>query len=352
MGGRLELRGLCKDFDGFKISDLSLVAEPSQYLVIIGPTGAGKTLLLETIQGFHTLDAGEILLDEADITQLSQKQRRIAYVPQNPVFPPHSTVSEILSYGTQSVYDDARMILEGITDMMKLKPNLGREVVTLSGGERRKLALARALIKQPRVLLLDEPLNNLDIISQARLRDEIQMIHNYLDLTTIHVTHDQAEALTMADKLAVVRNGSLRAVGSVEQVYNDPCDEYAARFFGYRNIYDVKEYQHGSPYTKVNIGSVILRTSLVPDVDQSKVAVHGAEIILHRKTPVNTGDNLFQGNVHEITTVGPNTLISVDIGEKIVLTLGRRAVETARLSIGESVWVQFSTESVKPVRPW
>jgi len=352
MGGRLELHGLSKDFNGFRINDLSLVAEPGQYLVIIGPTGAGKTLLLETIQGFHKLDSGEILLDETDITELPQKQRRIAYVPQNPVFPPHSTVSEILSYGTQRVYDDASMILEGITNMMKLKPHLGREVVTLSGGERRKLALARALIQQPRVLLLDEPLNNLDIISQASLRDEIQMIHRYLDLTTIHVTHDQAEALTMADKLAVVRNGSLRAIGSVEQVYADPRDEYAARFFGYRNIYDVKEYQHGSPFTKVNIGSVVLRTSLVPDVDQNKVAVHGAEIILHRKTPMNTGDNLFQGIVDEITTVGPNTLISVDIGEKIVLTMGRRAVKTARLSIGERVWVQFSTDAVKPVRAW
>lgn len=352
MGGRLELRGLCKDFDGFEISDLSLVAEPGQYLVIIGPTGAGKTLLLETVQGFHELDSGEILLDGADITQLPQSQRRIAYVPQNPVFPPHSTVSEILSYGTQRVYDDARMILEGITEMMRLKPHLGREVVTLSGGERRKLALARALIQQPRVLLLDEPLNNLDIMSQAGLRDEIQMIHRYLDLTTVHVTHDQVEALTMADTLAVVRNGSLRAVGTVEQVYNDPRDEYAARFFGYRNIYDVVEFQHGAPYTKVDIGSVTLRTSLVPDADQSKVAIHGSEIILHRKTPMNTGDNLFQGTVDEIVTTGPTSYISVNIGKKLVLTMGRRAVEAAKLTSGERVWVQFGTDAVKPIRAW
>ena len=352
MGGRLELRGLSKDFDGFKITDLSLVAEPSQYLVVIGPTGAGKTLLLETIQGFHELDAGEILLDGADITQLPQTQRRIAYVPQNPIFPPHSKVREILSYGTGRIYDNAERILEGITAMMRLGAHLDREVVTLSGGERRKLALARALIQQPRVLLLDEPLNNLDIISQASLRDEIQMIHRYLDLTTIHVTHDQTEALTMADKLAVVRNGMLRAVGSVEQVYRDPRDEYAARFFGYRNIYDVIEYQHGVPYSKVNIGEVTLRTSLVPDEDQGKVAVHGAEIILHRKTPVNTGDNLFQGNVDEIIITGPTCYISVDIGVKLVLTMGRRAVETACLVRGERVWVQFSTDAVKPVRAW
>ncbi len=350
MGGRLELRDLNKDFDGFKITDLTLTAMPGEYLVIIGPTGAGKTLLLETIQGFHELDSGEIQLDGADITQLPQQQRRIAYVPQNPIFPPQSTVAEVLRYGTGRVYEDAQMVLDGITEMMRLKPHLGRQVVTLSGGEKRKLALARALIMQPRVLLLDEPLNNLDIISQSQLRDEIQTIHRYLDLTTIHVTHDQTEALSMADRLAVIRNGELRAMGTVEQVYNDPRDEYAARFFGYRNIYSVSEYHHGNPYTKVDIGSVVLRTSLVPDVDQTKVAVHGAEIILHRKTPMNTGDNLFQGTVSEITTTGPTTYIAADIGEKIVLTMGRRAVKTANLKIGESIWVQFSTNAVKPIR--
>ncbi len=350
MGGRLELRSINKDFDGFKITDLSLVAEPSQYLVIIGPTGAGKTLLLETIQGFHELDSGKILLDGSDITQLPQRQRRIAYVPQNPIFPPHNTVAQILSYGAGRIYEDAGRILDGITEMMKLRPHLDRQVVTLSGGEKRKLALARALIQQPRVLLLDEPLNNLDIISQSSLRDEIQMIHRYLSLTTIHVTHDQTEALSMADKLAVIRKGELRAMGSVEQVYNDPRDEYAARFFGYRNIYDVSEYQHGITYSKVNIGSITLRTSHIPDTDQKKVAVHGAEIILHRKTPVNTGDNLFQGTVAEITTTGPTCYITADIGVKIVLTMGRRPVEAANLKKGEDVWVQFSTEAVKPIR--
>ena len=110
MGGRLELRCINRNFDGFKLTDLSLLVEPGQYMVIIGPTGAGKTLLLETIQGFHELDSGEILLDGADITQLPQQQRRIAYVPQNPVFPPQSTVAQVLSYGANRIYDDASRI--------------------------------------------------------------------------------------------------------------------------------------------------------------------------------------------------------------------------------------------------
>ena len=350
MGGRLELNNIHKDFDGFEITDLTLTVEPGQYLVIIGPTGAGKTLLLETIQGFHELDSGEILLDDADITKLPQSQRRIAYVPQNPIFPQQQTVAQILSFGAGRFYDDASRILDGITEMMNLKHHLDRQVITLSGGERRKLALARALIQQPKVLLLDEPLNNLDVISQASLRDEIQMIHRYLGLTTIHVTHDQVEALTMADRLAVIRNGSLKAFGTVEEVYNDPQDEYAARFFGYRNIYPVQGYQRVEPYTEANIGGVTLRSSLVPDKDQTKVAVHGAEIILHRKPPINTDDNLFKGKVSELTTNGPISYLTADIGVKIVLTLSRRPVKAANLHKGEDIWVQFSTDAVKPIR--
>jgi ABC-type Fe3+/spermidine/putrescine transport system ATPase subunit len=266
------------------------------------------------------------------------------------VFPPQNTVGEILGYRLDHVYDDATRILEGITKMMNLIPHLDSKVVTLSSGEKRKLALARALIMQPMVMLLDEPLNNLDIISKGELRDEIQAIHRYLDLTTIHVTHDQLEALTMADKVAVIRSGELRAIGTVEEVYNDPRDEYAARFFGYRNIYDVHEYHPCTPYTKVDLGSVTLRTSHVPDIDQKKVAVHGAEIMLHKKTPVNTHDNLFQGQVTKITTMGPTSYITADIGEIIVLTMGRRPLQDTNLVIGDQIWVQFSPEAVKPIR--
>ena len=154
----------------------------------------------------------------------------------------------------------------------------------------------------------------------------------------------------MANKLAVIREGELRAIGTIEQIYDDPLDEYAARFFGYRNIYNALEYQHGKPYTKVNIGDIVLRTSHIPDIDQNKVAIHGSEIILHRRTPVNTGDNLFQGTITEIINMGPTTYITGEIGQKIVLTMGRRPVKAANLKQGESIWVQFSAEAVKPIR--
>jgi molybdate/tungstate transport system ATP-binding protein len=351
MGGKLSLRNISKDFDGFKIDDLSLTVQPGEYLVLIGPTGAGKTLLLETIQGFHRLDKGFITLNDADITMLPQSQRRIAYVPQNPYFPPQNTVQQVLEFGVNKLnYSDAQPMLKGITQMMKLTSHLDRQVVTLSGGEKRKLALARALLQQPLLLLLDEPLNNLDTISKHGLREEIATIHRYLDLTVIHVTHDQTEALTLADRIAVVRNGRLVTKGTVEHVYNNPKDEYAARFLGYQNIYDISSVEEGNSYSKIMVGNVTLRASNTPEEDQKKIAIHGSEIILHRKTPMNTDDNIYQAEVTRIVTTGPTAYITVDFGLPLILTMGRRPYKATKLKVREKLWVQFSTDAVKPIR--
>jgi ABC-type Fe3+/spermidine/putrescine transport system ATPase subunit len=351
MGGRLSLSGVSKDFDGFKIKDMTLTVEPGEYLVVVGPTGAGKTLLLETIQGFHRLDGGEILLNGADITELPQSQRRIAYVPQNPYFPPQNTARQILEYGAdRSPYGSEGRMLEGITHMMRLGEFMEKQVVTLSGGEKRKLALARALIQQPLILLLDEPLNNLDTVSKHVLREELATIHRYLDLTVVHVTHDQTEALTLADRIAVVRDGSLVTVGTVEQVYDDPVDEYAARFLGYQNIYKVSEIEHGRAYSTVKVSGVALRMSKKPSEDQTKIAVHGSDVIIQRKKPKNTGDNLFRSKVIRHFTTGPTAYITVDIGVPLVLTMGRRLYKATKLRVGKMFWVQFSPNAVKPIR--
>lgn len=350
MGGKLSLDNVSKDFDGFNISEISLTVNPGEYMVVIGPTGAGKTLLLETIQGFHDLDKGIITLNDADVTQIPQRQRRIAYVPQNPYFPPDRRVRQVLEFGVNRLdYPDPTPMVEGITKMMRLEDHLNRQVMTLSGGEKRKLALARALIQQPLLLLLDEPLNNLDVMSKHDLREELSIIHSYLDLTVIHVTHDQTEALTLADRLAVIRDGKLVTEGTVENVYNNPVDEYAARFLGYENIYPVKELEVSRKYSKVNIGDIILRTSN-PLSSRGKVAIHGSDIILHRKTPMNTDDNLYQGKVTRISTTGPNAFVTVYIGVPVTLTMGRRAYKASRLQVGEKLWVQFGTDSVKPIR--
>jgi ABC-type sugar transport system ATPase subunit len=351
MGGKLCLKQISKDFDGFKIMDLTLTVEPSEYIVIIGPTGAGKTLLLETIQGFHMLDEGEITLNAADISMLPQNQRRIAYVPQNPYFPPQNTVREILEFGVNKLnYSDTQPMIQGITKMMKLTGHLDRQVVTLSGGEKRKLSLARALLQQPLLLLLDEPLNNLDTISKHELREELATIHRFLDLTVIHVTHDQAEALTLADKIAVVRDGRLVTTGTVEDVYNNPTVEYAARFLGYENVYDVSSIEELKSYSKIKVGEITLRSSKHIEEDQKKVAIHGSEVILHRKPPVNTWDNLHQSEVIRIGTTGPTAYITVDFGLQVILTMGRRAYKASNLKVGETLWVQFSPNAVKPIK--
>jgi ABC-type Fe3+/spermidine/putrescine transport system ATPase subunit len=190
----------------------------------------------------------------------------------------------------------------------------------------------------------------LDTISKHQLREELAIIHKYLDLTVIHVTHDQTEALTLANRIAVIRDGMLVTSGTVEYVYSNPMEEYAARFLGYQNVYDVTNVELGKRITKINVGDVTLRCSNTIEEDQKKIAIHGSEIIHNRKTPVNTDDNLFQADVTRITTTGPTAYITVNFGIPMILTMGRRPYKASNLTIGEKLWIQFSTEAVKPIR--
>ena len=350
MGGKLELRAISKDFHGFAIKHLSLTVEPGEYLVVVGPTGAGKTLLLETIQGFHPLDEGEILLDGTDITRLPHHQRRISYVPQNPAFPPGTTVRQALTLGLGQPLLSQERNLEGVINLMGLASLLDREAHTLSGGEKRRLTLARALIRNPRVLLLDEPLNNLDVISKEALRRELQAIHSYLGLTTIHVTHDQVDALSLATRLAVIRGGELRKTGTIAQVYRDPQDEYAARFLGYQNIYPIEEAAPQGPNTRLSLGPITVVTTHPVSPSHGKAAVHGSEVSLHAKTPWAPNHNLFKGVVTRLTTLGPRTIVTVDIG--VEMTLELPTLRTPYIPReGEETWVSFPYGAVKPVKP-
>ena len=239
MGGRLELRSVYKDFGGFKLDNVNLSLEAGEYFVLVGPTGSGKTLLLETVNGFHSVDYGIVEFDGRDITDLPPSKRSVGYVPQTPNLNDSQTVRENIEFTVRLRHlpGDWTREVKGIIAMMSLGAMEDKLALNLSGGERRKVALARAIILKPDLLLLDEPLSSLDVSSKHALRDEISMIHRYLGCTVIHVTHNQQEALGLATRMGVMRRGTIVKTGTVEEVFDDPMDEYAARFLGYENIY-------------------------------------------------------------------------------------------------------------------
>ncbi len=352
MGGDLSLVNVTKQWDTFSLKNVTLNIKDGDYFVLVGPTGAGKTLLLETIQGFHQIDQGQILFDGEDITMVPPDKRRIAYVPQTPNLSLHQSVKENVEYPLKrrGILEEMGWEVEGIMKMMNITQHQDRETVTLSGGEKRKVSLARALIQQPKLLLLDEPLSNLDVTSKQDLREEIRMIHNYLGVTVIHVTHDQHEALSLASHLGVIRKGILVKTGTVEEVLNDPTDEYMARFLGYENIFNAKVEERANKITKMNVKGVIMKASKAPEQGQTRVAIHGDDINLQLHTPTDIRNNIYPGKVQECSNMGQTIVVTVEIGIPLRVNMSRRLFMDQGIIRDEEVWVNFAHQAVKQIR--
>lgn len=235
----IEVRGLSIRLGEFSLRQIDLRIESGSYGVVLGPTGAGKTVLLECIVGLHQPDSGRVLLDGADVTHTPPERRRVAYVPQDYCLFPHLTVFENIAFGLRLRRQPAPLVAERVEQLaalLRIETLLGRRPLNLSGGEKQRIALARALAIEPRVLLLDEPLAAVDERTRERLTGELKSIQRELSATIIHVCHNFEEALALADTLAVFCDGEIRQAGPPDDVFHRPNSEFVARFMGCSNL--------------------------------------------------------------------------------------------------------------------
>ena len=240
MAVSVRIENLVKYFgDVHAIDHISLDIEPGEIFFLLGPSGCGKTTLLRTVAGFHAADSGRIFIGDDDVTNLPPHRRNTGMVFQSYALWPHMTVAENVAFGLDVRHvrrsEAARRVAEALesvhmSDRADYKPN------QLSGGQQQRVALARALVIEPRCLLLDEPLSNLDAKLRIEMRTEIRRICKSAGLTAIYVTHDQKEALSIADRLAVLRGGRVEQVGAPAEVYRRPCNEFVAGFIGEANF--------------------------------------------------------------------------------------------------------------------
>ena len=237
----LELSHLTKSFgQTAAVRDLNLTVERGEILSILGPSGCGKTTTLRMIAGLETPTSGEIRFNDKDITALPARSRNIGLVFQNYALFPHLDVFENVAFGLRTrrikpettVEERVRKALAGV----RMEAYERREVHQLSGGQQQRIALARALAIEPDLLLLDEPLSNLDPALREDLRDQMRNIIRELNMTTVFVTHDQQEALSLADRIAIMESGVCRQVGTPDDVYSRPADAFVARFLGKANV--------------------------------------------------------------------------------------------------------------------
>lgn len=232
----VRLEGVTKSFGSVTaVSDVSLVIEDGDFFSLLGPSGCGKSTLLNTICGLETNEAGRILIDGVDVSRMTPKRRGIAMVFQDYALYPHMTVAENLSFPLKAdkwSKPDIESKVGEVSEPLELTELLARYPRELSGGQRQRVALGRALVRDPKVFLMDEPLSNLDARLRIQMRTELRLLQDRLAATVIYVTHDQAEAMTLSDRMAVMSRGSIQQVGAPIDLYDRPDNLFVAGFLG------------------------------------------------------------------------------------------------------------------------
>ncbi|WP_026896176.1 spermidine/putrescine ABC transporter ATP-binding protein [Clostridiisalibacter paucivorans] len=240
----IELRNIAMEYDGLKVlKGINLNIKENEFLTLLGPSGCGKTTTLRIIGGFLTPTEGEVLFEDKLINHIPPYQRQINTVFQKYALFPHMNVFENIAFGLKIKKVSNKEINERVARMLKLVNLQGYErasVDSLSGGQQQRIAIARALINEPRVLLLDEPLGALDLKLRKEMQIELKNMQQKIGITFIYVTHDQEEALTMSDTVVVMDGGKIQQKGTPEDIYNEPTNRFVANFIGESNIVDGK----------------------------------------------------------------------------------------------------------------
>ncbi len=336
------LENVSHNFGKFSLRDVSISVEKGEYFAILGPTGAGKTLILETIAGFYTPSGGRILLKGKDATRLQPEERNIGFVYQDYALFPHLTVEENIAFGLEmrgfnSTELDVRM--GQIMEMLKITHLKKRHPSNLSGGEQQRVALARALVFEPEILLLDEPLSALDTKTRESLREELRRIHSIKGTTTIHVTHDQTEALMLADRVAIIIDGEVAQVGTPQEVFSEPSSIKVADFTGMETILEGRVVSCADGVSTVDMGGYLTR--VVSEISEGDVYVfvRPEDIILSRERFDSSARNVLECKVERITRYGPTYRIYMDKEFSALVT--KQSVEELELKPGNKIYASF-----------
>lgn len=238
----IDLQHITKSFDGQTVlDDLNLYIRENEFLTLLGPSGCGKTTTLRIIGGFESPDSGKVIFDGKNITSLAPNERQLNTVFQKYALFPHMSIAENIAFGLKIKKKSKAYIDDKIKYALKLVNLEGfgkRSVDSLSGGQQQRIAIARAIVNEPKVLLLDEPLGALDLKLRQDMQYELIRLKNELGITFIYVTHDQEEALTMSDTIVVMNQGYIQQIGTPEDIYNEPTNAFVADFIGESNIID------------------------------------------------------------------------------------------------------------------
>ncbi len=343
----LELRNVSKLFGSIAaVKDFDLEVEKGTFVSLLGPSGCGKTTTLRMIAGFEIPDSGQIVLDGAEVTTVPPNRRGTGMVFQAYALFPNMTIRDNIAFGLDVARRPKTEINRRVQEMLalvRLEDTAGRYPHQLSGGQQQRIALARALAIRPRVLLLDEPLSALDAVVRVALRAEIRSIQLTLGITTVYVTHDQEEALSISDRVVVMNQGVIEQAGTPEEIYRQPRTRFVAAFIGTAN--QLEGTVAGGDC--VLYGDTVLHVPVPAGFDPRRrviVLVRPENIAVLPEAPAAEGQNVLDGTIQTITFLGPIRRISVDVkGKRISADIA--ASQRAPLAHHQHVWLCFSPDA-------
>src|SRR6476659_9444079 len=311
-------KSVSKKFDNLiVVDDLTLQINTGEFVVLLGPSGCGKTTTLRMLAGLETVTSGDIFLDDKRINDVPTQHRDLAMVFQSYALYPHMTIAENIGYPLRvrklEKAERAARVLR-VAEMLEIESLLGRKPRQLSGGERQRVALARAIVREPRAYLMDEPLSNLDARLRVQMRGELKRLQHQLGTTTIYVTHDQAEAMTLASRVAVMKKGRLQQFDTPMNIYNHPVNRFVAEFVGSPSMNFIEGEQ-------VTIG-------IRPE---------------HIQVFSEPRDGAIAASVYVTELMGNETFVFLSVGTNRLIA---RAPADFRAEVESKVWLQFTSDKV------
>lgn len=341
----IKIEDISKEWEDFGLEDISLEIQEEEYFIILGPTGSGKTLLLELLAGFYKPDKGSIKVDGDIYTHKKPNERRFGFVYQDYMLFPHMDVRENIAYGLKvRDSEDIDGKVEEMAEMVGVSHLLDRRPNTLSGGEQQRVALARALVFEPEILLLDEPFGSLDYQTSKELRELVKDLHSKFGGTTIHVTHDQEEAVVMGDRMGVMKEGKVIQLGRAEEIMRKPESRFVAEFVGTGNIFHGTA-KDGEGATTVDIGEITIHSTSRMEGDVT-ASLRPEDIIISEEKFDSSARNNFEGTIQKITDKGIYQEVNIDIGIPLIVYVTRQSVEDLSLEKGKGVNVLFKASAV------
>jgi spermidine/putrescine ABC transporter ATP-binding subunit len=344
---------LAKHFgDQVAVDDVDLEIPEGEFFALLGPSGCGKTTLLRMIAGLEIPSSGRILLDGKDMTEVPPNKRPVNMVFQSYAVFPHMSVADNVGYGLKvegvAAPERQRRVEEALK-LVQLEGYGARQPHQLSGGQRQRVALARALVKRPRVLLLDEPLSALDAKLREQMRSELAVLQYQIGVTFVFVTHDQDEALAMADRCAVMNNGKIVQIGTPTELYEKPSSRFVADFIGSVNMFDARfRTADGDAIIAdcAELGTVRIENGRSSPPDAFGIAIRPEKMALARRSasdPPPSPENTTAGMIEHIVYLGSESVyeVKLDNGTRVKVLLHNRGRDGGKFDYDELVWVSW-----------